>query len=43
MQVNVKDKNGKTIDVTSIYLKALEGKITREEYINQLDIITGKI
>ena len=43
MQVVVKDKNGNERDVTSYYLKALEGKITPEEYKLELDKITGKL
>ena len=43
MRVTVKDTNGKEIDVSGIYLLALEGSITRDEYIYKLDKITGKI
>ena len=42
MQVIVKDIKGNEVDVTTIYLHALEGKITREEYVKTLDVITGK-
>lgn len=42
MIVTVKDKLGNEIDVTSIYIDALEGKLTQEEYVKTLDVITGK-
>ena len=42
MIITVKDKTGKEIDVSGIYMLALEGSITRDEYINKLDKITGK-
>ena len=44
MIITVKhSKTGETIDVSGIYMMALEGSITRDEYINKLDKITGKI
>ena len=43
MIITVKDKTGKEIDVSGIYMLALEGSISRDEYINKLDKITGKI
>ena len=42
MIVVVRDKNGNERDVTSIYIKALEGTITNEEYQLELNKITGK-
>lgn len=39
MQVTIKTKNGKEVDVTSIYIMALEGSINRDEYRAKLDEI----
>jgi len=41
MIVTIKSKDGYNVDVTSIYLKALQKQITPQEYKNQLDIITS--
>jgi len=40
MLVTIKSKDGYNVDVTSIYLKAMMGEITRAEYRSQLDTIT---
>ena len=40
MVVTIKSKDGYKVDVTGIYLKALEKKITPQEYKSQLDTIT---
>ena len=37
MIVELTTNSGKVIDVTSIYIKALEGTITNDEYRNKLD------
>ena len=42
MIITVKDKTGKEIDVSGIYMMALEGSISVEEYRSKLDKITGK-
>ena len=39
MIVELTTNSGKIVDVTSIYIKALEGTITNEEYRNKLDNI----
>lgn len=41
MRVTIKSKDGYNVDVTSIYLKALQKQITPQEYKSQLDIITN--
>ena len=41
MFVSVKSKDGYNVDVTSIYLKALEKSISIEDYRAQLDFITS--
>jgi hypothetical protein len=41
MRVTIKSKDGYNVDVTSIYLKALQKQITPEEYKNQLDTIVN--
>ena len=38
--VTIKSKDGYKVDVTSIYLKAIQKQITPEEYKSQLDTIT---
>ena len=40
MLVTIKSKDGYKVDVTSIYLKALQKQITLEEYKSQLNVIT---
>ena len=40
MIVTIKSKDGYKVDVTSIYLKAIQKQITPEEYKSQLDTIT---
>jgi len=40
MIITIKSKDGYNVDVTSIYLKALQGKITPDEYKSQLKKIT---
>lgn len=40
MFVTIKSKDGYNVDVTSLYLSALQGKITPSEYKSQLDTIT---
>lgn len=40
MMVTIKSKDGYKVDVTSIYLKAIQKQITPEEYKSQLDTIT---
>lgn len=43
MVVTVKhSKTGETIDVSGIYMMALEGTINVEEYRTKLDELTGK-
>lgn len=41
MFVTIKSKDGYDVDVTSIYLKALQQEITPAEYKSQLDTITS--
>jgi hypothetical protein len=41
MFVTIKSKDGYNVDVTSIYLSALQGEITPAEYKSQLDTITS--
>ena len=40
MIVTIKSKDGYKVDVTGIYLKALQKQITPQEYKSQLDLIT---
>ena len=40
MRVTIKSKDGYNVDVTGIYLKALQEQITPQEYKSQLDLIT---
>lgn len=40
MIVTIKSKDGYKVDITSIYLKALQKQITPQEYKSQLDLIT---
>ena len=40
MMVTIKSKDGYKVDVTSIYIKAIQKQITPEEYKSQLDTIT---
>mgnify|MGYP000038068624 CR=1 FL=1 len=40
MMVTIKSKDGYNVDVTGIYLKALEKTITPQEYKSQLNTIT---
>ena len=40
MMISIKSKDGYKVDVTTIYLNALQGKITPAEYKSQLDVIT---
>ena len=39
--VTIKSKDGYNVDVTRIYLNALQGKITNDEYKSQLNKITN--
>lgn len=41
MRVTIKSKDGYPVDVTRIYLKALQKQITPQEYKSQLDAITN--
>lgn len=41
MLITIKSKHGYNVDVTSIYLQALMGKISPAEYKSQLDTITS--
>jgi len=41
MRVTIKSKDGYNVDITRIYLKALQKQITPEEYKNQLDTIAN--
>jgi len=41
MIVTIKSKDGYKVDVTSIYLKALQKQITPQEYKSQLDLIAN--
>ena len=43
MIVELKTNSGKVIDVTSIYIRALEGTITNEEYKSKLDNIKNDL
>jgi hypothetical protein len=38
--ITIKSKDGYNVDVTGIYLKALQNQITPEEYKSQLETIT---
>lgn len=40
MIITIKSKDGYDVDVTRIYLNALQGKITNDEYRSQLKKIT---
>ena len=40
MIITIKSKDGYDVDVTRIYLNALQGKITNDEYKSQLKKIT---
>tara|TARA_B110000483_G_scaffold102302_1_gene125077 strand:+ start:793 stop:933 length:141 start_codon:yes stop_codon:yes gene_type:complete len=40
MVVTIKSKDGYKVDITGIYLKALQKQITHKEYKSQLDTIT---
>ena len=39
--ITIKSKDGYNVDVTRIYLNALQNKITTEEYKSQLDVIAN--
>ena len=39
--ITIKSKDGYNVDITGIYLNALQNKITPQEYKSQLDIITN--
>ena len=41
MIVTIKSKDGYNVDVTGIYLNALQNKITPQEYKSQLDLIAN--
>jgi len=41
MIVTIKSKDGYDVDVTRIYLKALQKQITPQEYKSQLDTIAS--
>ena len=41
MIVTIKSKDGYKVDVTRIYLKALQKQITPQEYKSQLDLIAN--
>ena len=41
MFVTIKSKDGYNVDVTSIYLAALQGEITPSEYKSKLNTITN--
>ena len=41
MMVTIKSKDGYNVDITSLYLKAMQKQITPEEYKNELDFITS--
>ena len=39
--ITIKSKDGYNVDVTGIYLNALQNKITPQEYKNQLNTIVN--
>ncbi len=39
--ITIKSKDGYNVDVTRIYLNALQNKITPQEYKSQLDLIAN--
>ena len=39
--ITIKSKDGYNVDVTGIYLIALQNKITPQEYKSQLDVIAN--
>jgi len=41
MMITIKSKDGYNVDVTGIYLNALQNKITPQEYKSQLDLIAN--
>lgn len=41
MMITIKSKDGYNVDVTGIYLNALQNKITPQEYKSQLDTIAN--
>lgn len=41
MMVTIKSKDGYNVDVTSLYLKAMQKQITPEQWKNELDLITS--
>jgi len=41
MIVTIKSKDGYKVDITGIYLKALQKQITPQEYKSQLNTITN--
>ena len=42
MFVTIKSKDGYPVDVTGIYIMALEGSISKEEYVEKLDSIANR-
>ncbi len=41
MIVTIKSKDGYKVDITGIYLKALQKQITPQDYKSQLDLIAN--
>tara|TARA_Y100000033_G_C2704081_1_gene90038 strand:+ start:523 stop:648 length:126 start_codon:yes stop_codon:yes gene_type:complete len=37
MIINIKNKNNKNIDITSLYIKLLKNEITEKQYKNKID------